>query len=165
MDRKKSLMMIGVTMAIAVGTAVAFTGYNRADRAAPNQTAEAQPTDRLEILPSTEQDPAKAADCPISETQIIDGWKAVNDDFGYQQMALSIEDGQRIFRTWMHERPEIVDGTWSLEKCTLTLNSESAAVKNLRFDVSMRNADTLILVARAGSTDAPDGPALYQRVK
>ncbi len=90
--------------------------------------------------------PATTPSCTISETVIIDGWKAADDSTEYEQIAFSMEDGKREFSTWMHERPEIVGGSWSLTGCTLTLDAPYAAVNKQSYGISMPNADTLWLI-------------------
>jgi hypothetical protein len=103
--------------------------------------------------------------CKTSEAQIIDDWKGAGGDFGYEQMALSIEDGKRVFRTWLHERPEIADGTWTFDTCILTLYSDSGSVKADRFVVDIQTSQSMTLIEISDDPKNPGRPIIYDRVK
>ncbi len=118
------------------------------------------------IAPVAKPDPtvvdAPADPCPIAESAIIDGWKAGNDSTEYQQIVFELDDGKRLFSTWLHERPEIVGGSWSLDGCTLTLDAPYAAVVTQSYRLSMPNQDSLLLTPVAGSDY---GSLQFTRVK
>jgi hypothetical protein len=52
------------------------------------------------------------------EGLLLGGWVHAKGDTDFEQMAFEIEDGRYVFRSWLHERPEIV-GDWSREGDTV----------------------------------------------
>ena len=52
---------------------------------------------------------------------LLGGWACVEGACPDEAIAFSIEDGVRVYRSWLHERPSAVDGRWSLEGTRLTI--------------------------------------------
>ncbi len=62
---------------------------------------------------------AHAATCNVGENDLKGVWLATNSYAAFEQMEFGIEDGKKVFNSWLHERPEIMDGNWSLKNCNL----------------------------------------------
>ena len=52
---------------------------------------------------------------------LLGGWSCVEGACPDEAIAFSIEDGVRVYSSWLHERPSAVDGRWSLEGTRLTI--------------------------------------------
>src|SRR5688572_24967809 len=58
---------------------------------------------------------------PVSEA-IVGAWSCDRGPCIDPEIEFAIEDGERIFRSWLHHRPAL-RGTWSVEGSTLIVNS------------------------------------------
>ncbi|WP_269530917.1 hypothetical protein [Chitinimonas sp. BJYL2] len=89
--------------------------------------------------------------CPISATQLTGSWQHVDGPGHYEEMAFEVEGGTRPFRTWLHARPEIVDASWQLAACKLTLSGGSLASPETYDILRLRGK---VLTLRAAGTRA-----------
>lgn len=48
-------------------------------------------------------------------------WKSQSGPF--EQMELSVEDGRPVFRSWLHDRPDVIGGSWQLDGCALRISA------------------------------------------
>jgi hypothetical protein len=58
--------------------------------------------------------PAHKLAQPITEKALLGGWMYVSGDTEFEQMAFEMDGKQRVFHSWLHERPEHT-GTWELK--------------------------------------------------
>ena len=66
-----------------------------------------------------------AADEPsTAEATILGDWCAGSKSAFHEQFSLSIDDGVRIFESWLHERPA-ESGTWELKDRSFTIHGRS----------------------------------------
>ncbi len=66
--------------------------------------------------------PAGAApSCDVSPRNLIGSWKSKGGPF--EQMELEIEDGRAVFRSWLHDRPDVIGGSWQLDGCALRISA------------------------------------------
>lgn len=66
---------------------------------------------------------AGAAPCVASERDLLGAWRSRNGPF--EQMELVTENGKQVFNSWLHDRPEVSGGSWTLAKCLLQITSAS----------------------------------------
>lgn len=60
----------------------------------------------------------------IAEATILGDWCAGSDTAFHEEFSLEIEDGVRMFSSWLHQRPA-ESGTWELRDRTLTIHGRS----------------------------------------
>ena len=58
--------------------------------------------------------------CGVKPTQLIAAWESSDGD-DFEQFALSEHDGRRGFDSWLRERLEFLDGTWTFDPKTCRL--------------------------------------------
>jgi hypothetical protein len=57
----------------------------------------------------------------VSEQRMMGSWCSGSENSDYETFELTIENGQRLFRSWLHERPDSI-GTWSLSPQELSIS-------------------------------------------
>lgn len=97
--------------------------------------------------------------CAENERLLAGSWEQVSHAGAFEQMELAVEDGRRIFNSWLHERPEITEGHWSLKGCTLEVRAPSDPALSYTFTVI--SADGKRLILREASEP---GVARYRRI-
>ncbi len=165
---KAAIAIIGGCAALAAIMAVGYARITR-DSAAP--MSEANPSAAADAVPAPAAAPAEppaamAATCPHQEAQIVGDWVATGDNAPFQQMAFAAEgEGDakvRSFRSWLNDRPEIIDGRWVMRaaagQCTLVITDENADRAAQSFAIASISARALVL----RSDYFADG-AVYQR--
>ena len=55
-----------------------------------------------------------------------------------QELQFDLDNGRRIFRSWLHQRPEMT-GTWSFSNCRVTARGPDNMTMTYRFVGSDRN--------------------------
>ena len=92
--------------------------------------------------------------CTVKTAQLIAAWHG-GEDGDFEQFALSRQDGQDRFDSWLHERPELSGGTWSFDPKTCRLRIAHAATEQQwDYATSMSDARTLLLRAADESRSA-----------
>lgn len=81
-------------------------------------------------IPSTASAPVIEG-CLATEQNLLGSWRYLDGQGFFEAFAL--EEGR--FSSWLHDRPEIVGASWSLEGCELVIKSNSVAFNELRFEV------------------------------
>ena len=61
---------------------------------------------------------------PDKETAILGDWCAGSENALHEEFSLSVEDGERTFRSWLHHRPA-ESGTWELRGKTFVIHGRS----------------------------------------
>jgi hypothetical protein len=56
----------------------------------------------------------------VSESQVMGPWCSGSENSYYEEFSLTIEDGKRMFGSWLHHRPEST-GTWELTSRELSI--------------------------------------------
>ena len=59
--------------------------------------------------------------CKVTEKALSGAWAFDSGKGFFEEMAFSVENKQRVFNSWLHQRPEIFAATWKLEGCELTI--------------------------------------------
>jgi hypothetical protein len=74
-------------------------------------------------------------------------------------MTAWVDGTQRSFDSWLHHRPEISGGSWTLKDCTIYIQHASEAQLSVAFKVSgLRNGQ--LYVAEDGDKEV----SIYKRV-
>ena len=92
--------------------------------------------------------PASAAPCAALSHDLIGAWETQQGPF--EQMEFTTQDDRQEFNSWLHERPEISGGNWTLSACALQIRSGRADSDSWQFQVLSLSATRLTLRERAG---------------
>lgn len=88
----------------------------------------------------------KAAPCPANATQLIGAWTSEKSG-SFEQFELAKEDGAHVFRSWLHDRPEITDARWTYRACQLQIITRDKAL-GTSFTVVLVSLKRLVLMER-----------------
>lgn len=82
---------------------------------------------------------AQAKTCNVTEKIIHGAWLEANADAPFEQMEFSVEGKQKVFNSWLHDRPEISNGSWSLQGCKLHIAHPTDDNLNYNFSVRLNH--------------------------
>ncbi len=68
---------------------------------------------------------AQAKACNVTESSLEGAWQRANEAGFFEQMAFTKEGDLKVFNSWLHERPEISNGSWTLKDCVLKISNSS----------------------------------------
>lgn len=103
---------------------------------------------------------ASAEQCPATEKSLLGAWELKSKAGFFEQMSFEIEGKQKIFNSWLHQRPEILGGTWRLENCVIFI--ADPALKNFSVDfVVLKASKNRMDVREVGESDV----SVYQRIE
>lgn len=89
---------------------------------------------------------AHAADfCEVSDDVLIGTWTIASDGGVFEQMEFTTAGEQNFFNSWLHERPEISNATWTLQNCTLRITKANDPSHPLVFTTSIGTGQRLEL--------------------
>ncbi|MDB5803323.1 MAG: hypothetical protein JWN73_645 [Betaproteobacteria bacterium] len=89
---------------------------------------------------------AHAADfCEVTDDVLIGAWTIASDGGVFEQMEFTTAGEQNFFNSWLHERPEISNATWTLENCTLRITKANDPSHPLVFTTSIGTGQRLEL--------------------
>ncbi|UHQ22385.1 hypothetical protein LVB77_17205 [Lysobacter sp. 5GHs7-4] len=85
--------------------------------------------------------------CAVDTAQLVAAWES-DGEGDFEQFELSRRDGRNGFDSWLHERPEMLGGTWRFDPKTCRLRIDHAATgQHWQYAVDMTDAKTLLLRA------------------
>ncbi|RDZ29430.1 hypothetical protein [Lysobacter silvisoli] len=88
-----------------------------------------------------------APDCTVTQAQLIAAWQSGGEG-DFEQFELSRSDGRNGFDSWLHQRPELLGGSWTFDPKTCRLLIDHAATgQHWEYAVSLADAKTLLLRA------------------
>src|SRR5207245_317836 len=64
---------------------------------------------------------AFAADCEVTERDLIGDWKQDKPGAFFEQMTFQKSGGKHQFDSWRHDRPEISQADWHIQDCLLLI--------------------------------------------
>lgn len=97
--------------------------------------------------------------CPVSERALTGLWENVSGGV-FEQMEFGYAGSERVFNSWLHERPAILGGTWKVEDCTIFIRHPTEMKLSYVFRV-LREAE-----GRIHLRDVSDGSeSMYMRMK
>lgn len=108
-------------------------------------------TDRIVTLKSY-------GDCPVNDASLQGNWK--REKAGpFEEMRFDSDNGERIFLSWLHQRPEMT-GKWSIDKCVIHIEDKNSP--QLEFDLQVKGLekDILRIVDLDGNSEGS-----YKRLK
>jgi len=89
---------------------------------------------------------SRASACTATESALIAGWEQASLAATYAVMAFERAGEERRFDSWRHERPEVSQGAWKLDGCSLMIFEEPDEHKRLHaFKVLALTSECLIL--------------------
>lgn len=102
----------------------------------------------------------KGSVCPVTERSLIAGWKLISGEGFFEEMAFEHEEGKRVFNSWLHQRPEIINGSWRFEDCTIFINHSTSRELSFIFKITGFRKDRIHLHDVTENLDST-----YKRVK
>lgn len=102
----------------------------------------------------------------IAESTLLGDWCAGSPNAFHEELSLSIEDGARVFSSWLHHRPA-ESGTWELNGRTFTIRGSSGSttsytivrVSRNRLLIRQADAETEVYVRERCLSFDPEEPA------
>lgn len=86
-----------------------------------------------------------AGECPLTEQNLIGGWKRASDGGFFEVMSFEVDGKDRRFNSWMDRRPEFIDAAWKLEKCRIVITHREPSL-SVTFAVKRASPQRLYLV-------------------
>jgi hypothetical protein len=78
------------------------------------------------VIQSGNEEAARAKE----EGRLLGGWVHVGGETEFEQISFDVEDGRQVFRSWLHERPELV-GQWTREGDAVTIHGSDGTKTEL----------------------------------
>lgn len=103
---------------------------------------------------------ATAEQCAITEKSLVGVWKRKSEFGFFEEMSFEIDKKQKIFDSWLHQRPEISGGNWKLANCTVFISHPTE--KNLSFKLDVVKASKERIYFREVGEN---GISVYQRIE
>lgn len=103
---------------------------------------------------------AVAKPCAFDERSLVGAWQQVGSGAEFEQMEFSLEGQKRIFNSWLHQRPEISGGSWSLKDCVLKVSHPTEVALSFEFKLRGTGLNQLVL-QEVGESRA----GRYRRIK
>ena len=100
-----------------------------------------------------------AATEPCQERQILGAWESSDGNGFFEQFELSRSTTAHTFNSWLHERPDLVDASWELRGCVLTITPKLNELSPFIYVISVRHGK--LLLREVGERL----PAIYSRIK
>jgi len=101
---------------------------------------------------------AQKSKCAVTEKMLLGAWSNVSGGF-FQEMAFEKDGTRGVFNSWLHQRPEISGGSWSVEDCVVHIAHRDPSQMKLEYKLVRIKGDRLYL------RDAGRGAqAVYKRV-
>ena len=102
---------------------------------------------------------AQSKSCGVTEASLAGAWQRSGGLGPFEQMEFATEGGRRVFNSWLHERPDISDGSWSLQSCVLRISHPTEAALSFTFSARLTRSGRLQLKEDA------EPSASYRRIK
>ena len=102
---------------------------------------------------------ARPARCTVTEKQILGAWVMSGGEGFFEEFALELEGGKRVFNSWMHHRPDTLGASWSLNNCVLRILGPDRAHLAFAYRVKSVTRRSLIL-----EDEEDHGRSRYRRI-
>jgi hypothetical protein len=89
-----------------------------------------------------------AESCKFSEKALLGDWKAVSKTAPFEVMSFESDQEGKHFNSWLHERPDFLDGSWSYENCVLHVGHVTEKDLSYEFVVGAATRNSLVLRER-----------------
>ena len=60
----------------------------------------------------------------LDDVRLLGVWLCVQGACPDEQIEFALEDGTRRYRSWLHDRPSVSDGSWSPEDLQLVIEHD-----------------------------------------
>ncbi len=94
--------------------------------------------------------------CNVAPQRLIGSWVCVSSACEFQEMRFEREGNRLKFSSWLHQRPEIINASWSMRQCQLQIKHQNIVRE---FRVSKLDSKQLWLVSK----NSPE-IAIYERL-
>jgi len=91
-----------------------------------------------------------APSSPSARDELIGSWKCASGACPDEVVQLAVENGVRVYRSWLHDHPSCSEGAWSKTKGQLCISCRGKAV----FRATIVQVTKSKLVLRVGKTRA-----------
>ena len=78
--------------------------------------------------------PGSGLRCQFAAKSLIGGWRNVKNGF-FEEMDFSYSGSERIFNSWLHQRPEISNGSWTMENCRISIRHATEKAMTVVYQV------------------------------
>lgn len=95
----------------------------------------------------------QAESCKFSEVAFLGDWAAVSKAAPFEVMAFERDREGNHFNSWLHERPDFLDGSWMYEKCILRVVHATEKDLSYEFVVIASTKNSLVLRERKQTSD------------
>jgi len=95
-------------------------------------------------------------DCTGLEDQLIGVWQNTGGPGFFEAMSFSTDGQSRRFDSWLHDRPDVTDASWSVEGCRLVISTRGDGLGPFEYSIAM-DTHELRLQEREGDV------AIYSR--
>lgn len=103
---------------------------------------------------------ASAQQCPVAAHSLLGAWERKSNTGFFEQISFEMDGDQKVFNSWLHQRPEISEGTWKLENCTIFITHPT--LENFAVDwVVLKASKNRITVREVGENEV----SVYQRIE
>lgn len=103
---------------------------------------------------------ATAEQCAITERSLVGVWERKSEFGFFEEMSFEIDKKQKIFDSWLHQRPEISGGTWKLANCTVFISHPTDKNPSIKLEV-VKVSKNRIYFREVGEKDI----SVYQLIK
>lgn len=94
-----------------------------------------------------------AENCKFSEKEFLGSWNASSKSAPFEVMSFETDSEGKHFNSWLHERPDFLDGTWAYENCVLRVAHATENDLNYEFVVTAVTKNTLVLRERKQASE------------
>ncbi len=98
-----------------------------------------------------------ASPCTVVEKDVVGAWGRPTGVAFFEEFELAVDDGERLFNSWLHQRPEVSGARWTYADCRLHIEASKNPAMTWDYTVAMRGRTRLVL------RDA-DGTTTYRRL-
>lgn len=97
--------------------------------------------------------------CPMSEETLVGPWEQVSGGI-FEEISFELTGSNRVFNSWLHQRPDITGGTWKINDCTLIIQHATQEKMKYSFRIVRVEGDKIYLRDPKNKTDS-----VYKRTK
>ena len=90
--------------------------------------------------------------CAVAEKDLVGAWGRPTGAAFFQEFELAREDGERLFNSWLHQRPEVSGASWTYVQCRLHIEASRNPSMAWDYTVAMRGRTRLVLHDADGTT-------------
>jgi len=93
---------------------------------------------------------ADGARCNGLQERLVGTWSHADDGGFFEVMTFSVDDGERRFDSWLHQRPDVVGASWSVDGCRLVIRAKEDSLPPFEYTAGLDDESRLRLRDRDG---------------